>query len=326
MAHTPVLLDEVIKYLDPKPNEDFIDATFGEGGHVAAILNKTAPKGRVLGIETDTELYGRLISGAAEFPISVPFSVFSGHLPQGDNFPACAEDSAGRQFSNRLILVNDSYANLKRIVEECRFGPVHGILFDLGMSSWHLEESGRGFSFLRDEPLDMRFSKKRQELTARELVNQWPEARIEEILREYGEERWSRRIARSIVEKRKRKPIETTFELVEIVKKAAPRAYERGRISPATRTFQALRIAVNNELENLKTGLAQALEILAPAGKIAVISFHSLEDRIVKNFFRDQAKEGPVEILTKKPVIPAPEEIRRNPRARSAKLRAAIKI
>lgn len=322
--HIPVLLDEVIKYLDPKKNENFIDATFGAGGHAAAILKKIGPTGRLLGIEADTELYKKSKSRIAEFPIS--------------NF----------QFPNRLILVNDSYANLKRIVEERKFGPVNGILFDLGMSSWHLEESGRGFSFQKNEPLIMRYFlnpgvlnpksqilnpkqipnskiqnfKLRNDLTAEEIVNQWPESKLENIFREYGEERWSKRIARKIVEGRRIKPIKTTFELVEIIKKAAPRSCKKGR-HPATRVFQALRIVANDELENLKIGLRQTLEILAPGGRIAVISFHSGEDRIVKNFFRDEAKKGIMEILTKKPIIPTSEEIRRNSRARSAKLRAA---
>lgn len=325
--HIPVLLDEVIKYLDPKQNENFIDATFGEGGHAAALLKKNAPRGKVLGIEADTELYEKFKSKTAEFPISLP----TGDVPKRHNF----------QFPNRFILVNDSYTNLKRIVKENNFGPVNGILFDLGMSSWHLDESGRGFSFLRDEPLIMRYaykiqnpclpvrqakSKIQNDLTAEKIVNQWKEDELARIFQEYGEERWSKRITRRIVEERKNKPIKTTFELVDIVKKAVPKGYGHGRLHPATRVFQALRIAVNNELENLKTGLSQALEILAPAGRIVVISFHSGEDRIVKNFFRDEAKKGILEILTKKPVTSATEEIKRNPRARSAKLRAAKKI
>jgi 16S rRNA (cytosine1402-N4)-methyltransferase len=301
--HIPVLLNEVIKYLDPKPNENFIDATFGEGGHSRAILGKTGPTGKILGIEKDEDLLKK-------FPIS--------------NF----------QFPNRLILVNDSYVNLRQIVEEYQFGPVNGILFDLGFSSWHLEESGRGFSFLRDEPLIMRYAHKIQNselkiknyLTAAEIVNNYGEKELADIFWKYGEERFSRRIARRIAEERKIKPIKTTFDLAEIIKKAAPRGYGRGRIHPATRVFQALRIAVNNELENLKIGLTQALEILAPGGRMVVISFHSLEDRIVKNFFREKKQESVLEILTKKPVVSQEEEIRQNPRSRRAKLRAATKI
>lgn len=307
--HIPVLLDEVIKHLNPKQNENFIDATFGEGGHSAAILEKIAPQGKVLALEADPELYKKFF--AAELRIKK------------------------EELRKRLILVNDSYANLKDIVKKNNFGPVSGILFDLGMSSWHLEEAGRGFSFRKNEPLVMRYAPKIQNsefriknyLTAAAIVNNWSEAEIEKILREYGEERWSRRIAKKIIQERKRKPIKTTFELAEIIKKAVPKNYERGRIHPATRTFQALRIVVNNEFENLKTGLHQSLEILAPGSRIVVISFHSGEDRIVKNFFREEAKKGTLEILTKKPIVPTEEEIKRNPRARSAKLRAArIKI
>ncbi len=308
MAHVPVLLNEAVKFLDPKTNENFIDATIGEGGHAAAILEKIAPNGKVLGIERDEELLKK-------FPIS--------------NF----------QFPNRLILVNDSYANLKRIVAKHQFGPVNGILFDLGMSSWHLDESGRGFSFLRDEPLDMRYqcpggstSADSTEVepptapTAADIINNFSEKELADIFWEYGDERFSRRIARKIIEERKKKFIKTTFDLVGIIKKAVPRGYERGRINPATRTFQALRIAVNDELESLKLALVQASEILDLAGRIVVISFHSLEDRIVKNFFREKKQEKLLEILTKKPVVPQEEEIRQNPRSRSAKLRAAAKL
>ncbi|MCD6500761.1 16S rRNA (cytosine(1402)-N(4))-methyltransferase RsmH [bacterium] len=290
--HIPVLQKEVIEYLDVKPNENFIDATFGLGGHSKEILEKNAPKGKVLGIEIDPELYKK-------------FSIF--------NF----------QFSNRLILVNDSYTNLKKIVREHNFGPVNGILFDLGLSSWHLEKSGRGFSFQREEPLDMRYRKenkneklKIKNLTAGEIVNRWPEKEIERILREYGEERFARRITRKIVETRKKKTIESTGQLVEII----------GSKRFSRKTFQALRIVVNDELENFKKALPQALEVLDKKGRIVVISFHSLEDRIVKNFFKENSKKGLLKILTKKPIRPSIKEVQKNPRSRSAKLRGAIKI
>lgn len=288
--HIPVLQKEVIEFLDPKANENFIDCTLGLAGHTLAILEKTAPQGKVLGIEWDRELYNQL-----------------------------KEKCLRWNLEERLILVNDSYLNLKEIVERENFRNIQGILFDLGLSSWHLEESQRGFSFLRDEPLDMRYSLK-SSLTAEKILNDWPETKIEEILREYGQERFARRIAREIVAARKIKPIETTFQLVEIIKKAVPRNYERGRIHPATRTFQALRIKVNDELNNLEKALPQALEVLEKGGRLVVISFHSLEDRIVKNFFRQNLK-----ILTKKPVRPSLEEIKLNPRCRPAKLRVAEK-
>jgi 16S rRNA (cytosine1402-N4)-methyltransferase len=290
--HIPVLQKEVIQYLNPKPNENFIDCTIGEGGHAAAILERNGPKGKVLGIELDPELYKRL--KAAEI-------------------------------KNRLILVNDSYVNLKEIVEREKFRSVSGILFDLGMSSWHLEESGRGFSFLKDEPLDMRYNPE-SSLTAEKILNYWSVQEIEKILKEYGEERFAKKIAQKIIELRKIKPIETTFQLVEIVKSATPHWYHRKKIHPATRTFQALRITVNDELNNLRKTLPQTIEILKPGGRLVVISFHSLEDRIIKNFLKEKAKENILKILTKKPIKPSLKEIKINPRSRSAKLRACQKF
>jgi len=312
--HIPVLQKEVLGYLDPEPNENFIDATFGLGGHSKEILKKIKPKGKVLGIEVDPEILNYLESELRE--------------------------------EKRLIVVNDSYTNLKQIVKKYRFRPVNGILFDLGMSSWHLEKSGRGFSFQKDEPLDMRYDKKSQisnlksqkYLTAEKIVNEWSREAIEKILREYGQERFAKRIAKKIVEERKIKPIKTTFQLVEIVKKAIPKRYQRQKIPrrktlgilrgkhPATRTFQALRIAVNDELENLKKGLSQSLEILEKGGRIVTISFHSLEDRICKNFFKEQKQKGLLKILTKKPITPSSQEIQKNPRSSSAKLRAVKKL
>lgn len=294
--HIPVLQKEVLTYLDPKANENFIDCTIGEGGHTIKILEKSGPLGKVLGIDQDQK--------------------------QIENCKLKIKD-----FQERTILVCDSYVNLKNIVEKYKFKHVKGILFDLGLSSWHLEESGRGFSFLREEPLDMRYDAKIQNyLTAEEIVNKYPKKEIEQILREYGEERFSRRIAEEVVEQRKIKPIRTTFDLLDILRKAILRRYQRQRIHFATRTFQALRITVNNELNNLKSALPQILEVLEPGGRIVVISFHSLEDRIVKNFLRETAKQGILKILTKKVIKPSFEEIKINNRARSAKLRTAIKI
>jgi len=291
-THIPVLKKEVLEFLNPKHNENFIDCTVGEGGHTEAILEKIGPAGKVLGIDLDQE-----------------------------QIKNCRENVK----SERLILKNDSYANLLKIAEENRFGAVSGILADLGMSSVQLEKSKKGFSFQEDQPLDMRYSTE-SELTAEEIVNEWPEEKIEEILREYGEEKFSKKIARNIVSQRKQSRIKTTFELAEIIKDATPPIYWRGRIHYATRTFQALRIAVNGELDNLEKVLPQIVSILEPGGRIAIISFHSLEDRIVKNFLRDKQKEGIIKILTKSPVTAGPEELRSNPRSRSAKLRAAVKI
>ena len=290
--HIPVLQKEVIKYLNPKPNENFIDCTVGLGGHTAAILEKNIPKGKVLGIEADPELYQKL--------------------------------KAEKQ--KRLILVNDSFTNLKEIVNREKFKNVSGILFDLGMSSWHLEESGRGFTFQKNEPLDMRYNLQNP-LTAEKIINYWSEPEIEKILREFGQERFARQIAKEIIKERKLFSIETTLQLVKVIKRAVPGRYQKQRIHFATKTFQALRIMVNDELNNLEKALPQALEVLKTKGRIVVISFHSLEDRIVKNFFKKYI--GPtyvnLRILTKKPVEPSPEEIKINPRSRSARLRAAEK-
>ena len=289
--HIPVLQKEVIKYLVPKPNENFIDCTIGEGGHTLAILEKNAPKGKVLGIELDPELYKKLLK--SDF--------------------------------DRLILVNDSFVNLKEITKKVKFRQVSGILFDLGMSSWHLEESGRGFSFLKNESLEMRYNPENS-LTAEKIVNYWSKSEIEKILWEYGEEKFSRKIAENIINFRQLKPVKTTFQLVEIIKKAIPSWYQHKKIHFATRTFQALRIAVNDELNNLEKALPQATEILKPGGKIVIISFHSLEDRIVKNFFKNKSEKGELKLLTKKPIRSTKEEIKINPRSRSAKLRAAEKL
>lgn len=296
MAHVPVLPKEVIKYLDPKPNENFIDCTLGGGGHTLAILEKTEPNGKVLGIDEDP-----------------------------DALKIVESKIKNAEYKKRLIPVNDNFKNLKKIVDRGKFKKISGILLDLGMSSSQLEESGRGFSFQKKEPLDMRYNLQGP-LTAEKIVNYWSSQDIEKILKEYGEERFSRIIAREIVEARKAKPIETTLRLVEVVEKAVPGWYRRARIHPATKTFQSLRIAVNDELNSLNSVLPQALEILGQGGRMTIISFHSLEDRIVKNFLRDKAKEGLVKILTKKPIVPQEREIIINPRSRSAKLRAAVKI
>ena len=340
--HIPVLQKEALECLNPKPNENFIDCTIGDGGHGLAILEAIGPNGKLLGIDWDEENIHRL-----------KFKIFG----FAEDFFAKGEQIQNAKFKDNLILVCDNFVNLEKIVGKQNFQQVSGILLDLGMSSRHLEESGRGFSFRQDEPLDMRYNKisnlesQISNLTAEEIVNNWPEPQIEKILREYGEERFSRKITGEIAKIRKIKPIKTTFHLAEITKRATPLWYHRQRIHFATRTFQALRIAVNDELSNLERVLPQALKILTPGGRLAIISFHSGEDRIVKNFFRQKEKENlfwrgitppnqtrpegdtpPLQgrgsllkILTKKPVSSSFEEIKNNPRARSAKLRAAIK-
>jgi 16S rRNA (cytosine1402-N4)-methyltransferase len=314
MIHIPVLLNEVLEYLDPKPNENFVDCTFGSGGHTFPILKLIALNGKVLGIELDSEIL------------------------------------KNTKYKNRLILVNDSFINLKKIVEENNFKSVNGILLDLGFSSWQMDESEKGFSFKKNEPLIMKYDFQKEtlpiqnsklktqnhnaklktflntEYAAEYIVNVWPEKELVKIFQEYGEERFSRRIAKKICEQRKIKAIKTTFQLVEVIRQAIPAQFRHQRIHFATRVFQALRIAVNDELNNIKKVLPQAIEILEPSGKIAVISFHSLEDRIVKQFFNEQSKIGKLKIITKKPIIPTSSEVEKNPRSRSAKMRVGIKI
>ncbi len=298
--HIPVLLDEIIDSLNPGQGKRIIDATIGGGGHARAILERMMPDGKMLGIEWDGKLLEQL--------------------------KARMENS---EFKNNLILVNDSYVNLKSIADDNDFNEADGVLFDLGMSSWHLEEAGRGFSFQKDEPLDMRFGSyleiEKDNLSAEKIINKYPEPELVRILKEYGEERFSKPIAAAIVRERKREPIKSTFQLVEIIKEAVPFWYRRRKIHFATRTFQALRIAVNNELENIEKGLGQAIDVLKKGGRLAVISFHSLEDRIVKNFFRSKSKEGTINLITKKPLRASLKEITQNPRARSAKLRVVEK-
>jgi len=290
--HIAVLQKEVLEYLKPESNENFIDATVGEAGHTLSILERNNPEGKVLGIELDLNLYQRLLERKID----------------------------------RLVLVNDSFLNIKEIVRKNKFGPVSGILFDLGFSSWHLEESKKGFSFLRDEVLDMRYNDNFTELTAEKILNEWPEKEIKKVLKEYGEERFAGRISRRITEIRERKLIQRTSQLVEIIARAVPGWYRHRRIHFATRTFQALRIAVNDELNNLQKALPQSLQVLEKGGRVVAISFHSLEDRIVKNYFREISKKGLAKILTKKPVRPTEEEIIKNPKSRSAKLRSVVKL
>ncbi|MDD5590006.1 MAG: 16S rRNA (cytosine(1402)-N(4))-methyltransferase RsmH [Candidatus Portnoybacteria bacterium] len=287
--HISVLAKEVLALLDPKTGENFIDATVGEGGHAFSILEKIYPGGKLLGIDLDKRAIENL-----------------------------------KERSTEIILVRGNFSFLKKIVEEKNFGPVSGILADLGLSSNELENSGKGFSFLKDEVLDMRLGSEGQ--TAAELINSYGFEDLKEILEKFAEEKFASRIAKKIIEERKIKPIVTTFHLVEIITQATPAFYHHQRIHPATKTFQALRIAVNDELNNLASFLGQALEILIPGGRLAVISFHSLEDRIVKNFFRENQRKSILKILTKKPVRPGPEELVKNPRSRSARLRIAIKI
>lgn len=283
--HKPVLIKEVLEYLNPQKGENFIDCTFGFGGHSLAILKKIEPNGKILGIDLEKS--------------------------------SLEED--------RLILVNRNFADLEEIVRDNKFNKINGILIDLGLSSWHFDKSNRGFSFKGEELLDMRLDSK-SELTAAKIVNEWPEEELVEIFKEYGQERFPGRIARIICEQRSKRQIKTTKELVDIIEQVIPKKHQYKKIHFATKIFQALRIAVNDEFNNLEKVLPQALRILEKNGRLAVISFHSLEDRIVKHFFRNEFKKGNLEILTKKPIIPDKDEIISNPRSRSAKLRIIKKI
>lgn len=298
MPHSPVLLRQIIYLLALCPGDKVIDCTVGEGGHAYEILKAIGPKGKLLALDADKENIARVQENLKEF--------------------------------SNVIFVNNNFVHLKDVVAQYEFDSIKAILIDLGWSIRQFEESGRGFSFLRDEPLDMRLGA--GELTAAEILNDWPEADIGKILREYGEEKKWKEIARSIVRYRKQQPFKTTLQLVEIIKEleirnppAGKAGYESG-INPATKTFQALRIAVNDELNNLKKVLPQAVEVLTPGGRLAVITFHSLEDRIVKQYFKSVGWRTKIKLITKKPIVAEPEELKINPRARSAKLRVVERL
>jgi 16S rRNA (cytosine1402-N4)-methyltransferase len=302
-THTPVLLSEALRALAVQPGGRYIDCTVGAGGHAAAILNHTSPGGQLLGIDAD---------------------------------PAAIEVARERlqRYKKSALLVNDNFVNLHSICIKYDFFPVHGILFDLGLSSLQLNGVRRGFSFQIDAPLDMRFSPT-QKTTAADIVNTAPEARLAHIIKTYGEENYSHRIARAIVQNR---PIETTRQLASLVEAAIGRS---GKIHPATRTFQALRIAVNHELENLESALRQAVDLLGHEGRLVVISYHSLEDRIVKQFMQAESRgcicppgtpecicghTPSLKLVNKKVITPTPAEVELNARSRSAKLRAAQRV
>jgi len=291
--HRPVLLKEVLESLDPKKGDIFVDGTANGGGHTMALWEMVRPTGKIISIDKDAEIVKTL------------------------------KEKIDRE--NTGVKVNcDSYANIKNIVDQKDLGNISGILLDLGYSSYHVDLSGRGFSFQKDEPLIMRYeadAEPGKDITAYDVVNSFPEDDIADILYKYGEERASRKIAKRIVLQRRKKKIETSGELAELIENIFPK---RGKIHPATKSFQALRIFVNDELGDLEKILSASYDVLKNGGRLAIISFHSLEDRIVKNFFRENKDK--FKIITKKPIIAEQEEIRENPRARSAKLRVAEKI
>lgn len=291
MAHIPVLLNEVLKYLNPQPNQNFVDATVGDGGHARAILENIAPNGKLIAIDRDVDSIARAKSNLKEF-------------------------------ENRVVFVNDSFGNILKIIRESGFNRIEGILFDFGMSTSQLENSGRGFSFQKDEILDMRYDTKIP-ITAEDILNDYSEIELFEIFKKLGEEPKSKIIARAIVNTRKKKRIRTTKELVEIIEKVLRR---RGKLHPATLIFQALRIEVNQELTEIEKALADIPKVLPSGGRTAFISFHSLEDRLIKVWAKDLSKKNIIKILNKKPLTASAEELKANPKSRSAKLRVIEKI
>jgi 16S rRNA (cytosine1402-N4)-methyltransferase len=290
-GHTPVLLEETIEALAVQPGGRYIDCTVDGGGHAAPILEHSLPGGQLLGIDADPEAIKLARERLAAYTSSI-------------------------------LLVNQNFVNLRSICIKHNFYPVHGVLFDLGLSSAQLNGDGRGFSFRHDAPLDMRLNP-HQPVTAADIVNTLPETKLAQLLKTYGEESRSTMIARYIVRQR---PVNTTFELAEIVEQAT--GGRRGRIHPATRTFLALRIAVNQELEHLQSALGQAAALLGLGGRLVVISYHSLEDRVVKQFLREEAggEKASLRLVNKKVITPSLAEVQLNPRSRSAKLRVAERI
>jgi len=287
---------EVLAWLRPKSGQIFVDCTVGYCGHASEILAASAPASIVIGIDRDRQ----------------------------------AIEAGRRQlepFGDRAVLIRGHFVDLKRHLADRAISRAHGVLFDLGVSSPQIDEPGRGFSFQAEGPLDMRMDQD-SGVTAADIVNRTDEVDLANMIYEFGEERYSRRIARAIVRARAGRPFTTTTELVSVIASAVPGHYRRGRIHCATRTFQALRIAVNQELDHLESALCDAADLLALGGRLCVISFHSLEDRIVKQTFRALSARtgGELEILTKRPQLPTEEEIARNPRSRSAKLRVIQRV
>lgn len=287
--HVPVLLNEVINYLALKKDGIYVDCTIGEGGHSEAILERISEGGLLIGLDKDKKSL------------------------------KVAEERLAKT-GKKFMLINDNFWSLPSQLKRLNINKVEGILFDFGISSFQLEDLSRGFSFKNNGPLDMRFDMS-SSLTCEELVNKASHPELCRILREFGEERRASLIARRILQKRKEKRIETTFELSEIASKALGRGI--GKIDPATRTFQAFRIAVNGEIESIEKILPQIPGLLSVGGRVCAISYHSLEDRLVKRNFKQASVEGKLKLITKKPIMSSPEEIFENPRSRSAKLRVA---
>lgn len=292
MTHYPVLLQETIDLLAIKQGDIFVDGTLGNGGHSEEVIKRFGKSVKIFGIDLDTDALERSKNRLSKFDADITF-------------------------------LQGNFRNMSQILEDIGIKAVDKILLDIGMSSNQLEESGRGFSFQKNEPLHMSFKKdiSKEDFDASQIVNLWDEDSLRTIIKHYGEEKFAGRIAKGIVKTRELSSIERTEDLVNIVLASTPKFYHRGRIHPATRTFQALRIAVNDELRSLEDGLANGTTILSSGGRIGVISFHSLEDRIVKNYFKTMEQVGFGERITKKPIVSKDEEIEKNPRSRSAKFR-----
>ena len=292
--HSPVLLNEAMDFLNPLPGHKIIDATIGGAGHAEEIIRRISPGGKLIGIDRDSE----------------SLKIARERL---------------NALKEHFDLVKGNFRHIREITQDLKTGEVDGILFDFGISSIQMETAERGFSIKNNGPLDMRMDRS-QKISAGDLVNTLGEKELSKIIKDFGEERFHGRIARGIVNARKQNRIRTTSELVDVIRKVMPYGRKHERIHPATRTFQAFRIMINDELDAIREALTQAPDILKKGGRICAISFHSLEDRIAKNIFRDFKRNGVLKLLTKKPVRPGPEESARNPRARSARLRAAVKV
>jgi 16S rRNA (cytosine1402-N4)-methyltransferase len=292
--HIPVLVEEVMNLLRCEAHKTYVDATVGGGGHALEILKRASPDGIVIGIDWDEEAIAEAKGALAPF---------------GD----------------RIKIFRENFVRLPDLLEALNISEVDGILLDLGLSSLQLEKKERGFSLKGEGPLDMRMDQ-RINRTAADLLDGLSFQELESTLREFGEERWAKRIARAILQEREKKPVGTTQELRQIVHRAIPRRFHPRKIDPATRTFQAFRIRVNEELENLRRVLETGWTFLKRGGRICVISFHSLEDRMVKETFRRLDRDGMMRRITKKPITPSEEEKQRNPRSRSAKLRCAERV
>ena len=308
-VHIPVMAEEVVNYLVTRKDGLYVDATLGLGGHTKSILQFTNYQSRVVGLDVDEEA----------------ISIASNNLSK---------------YKSNVFLQNSNFSEIDRALLDLEIGEVDGIVADLGMSSFQIDSSERGFSFIRDEHLDMRMDL-RLRFTAYDLVNEMSVDEISKVLKVYGEERWSRRIAKRIVQTRKEKPISTSAELAKLVYEAIPNKFHPTRIHPATKTFQAFRIAVNHELDNIEKFIGKAIPFLKSGGRIVIISFHSLEDRLVKNLFRRLSsscicppdlpmcgcgKKSELNILTRTPLVPSEAEVANNPRSRSAKMRVGEKL